>query len=189
MHVQNPKNLMRYLIIVLVLLFFTFGKVSAQDETTPNSKPKKHAIALVISHTQINEGLDENGEKQWLSLPSWGINYNYYLNKKWALGIHSDIIVEDFVVESLGRSGETIERSYPIASALVVSYKPGEHFSFMLGTGGEFTKDQSFFMLRLGIEYSYHMNQNWELIANLLNDLKLNGYNSWGVGLGVAYRL
>lgn len=189
MRAQTARNLTMCFILPLFFLFCTFGRVAAQDETQYQPTPKKHSIALVISHTQINEGINAEGKKQWLSLPSWGINYNYLLNSKWALGIHTDIIVEDFFVESLDRSGGTIQRSYPIASAIVVSYKPGKYFSFMLGSGGEFTNEENFFMLRLGLEYSYHMNDNWELIANILNDLKVNGYNSWGVGMGVAYRL
>ena len=122
------------------ILFFQGMNAQNKDSIVKNTAHSKHAISLILSHTQINEGLDAAGKKQWLSLPSWGINYNYALSNTWSLGLHTDIIVEDFKVESVLRNQETIERSYPVASAVVASYKLKKHFSFLIGTGAEFAK-------------------------------------------------
>ncbi|WP_353777326.1 hypothetical protein [Winogradskyella sp. 3972H.M.0a.05] len=174
------------LLLLLLQSFLSSAQDKVHDKNSEHTN--KHSIALMLSHTQINEGVNEQGKRQWLSLPSWGINYTYFIDGKWAVGLHSDIIIEDFVVESIGRSSqETIERSYPIATALVGLYKPTKHFSILAGSGMEITKEQNFFLVRFGLEYSYHFHDNWELIANLVNDLKVNGYNSFGIGLGVAH--
>jgi hypothetical protein len=47
---------------------------------------------------------------------------------KFAIGLHTDFIAETFKVEKDLESGENevLERSFPIAPALVVIYKPGE---------------------------------------------------------------
>jgi len=171
--------------LVLALFFTTIALKAQNNVTTHNEKKHKHSLAIIISHTQINEGRDESGNKQWLSLPSWGVNYNYSLSKKWLVGIHTDIVVEDFAVESPTRSSEVIERSYPIASALVGSYKLNS-FNFMLGSGVEIAKEEILFLLRAGVEYNVHINSNYELLANITNDLKFNAYNSWAIGLGIA---
>lgn len=56
----------------------------------------------------------------------------------------------------------------------------------MLGAGGEFAKSVSFFMVRIGLEYGFHINKKWELNMNLINDLKINGYNSFSYGIGIT---
>ena len=54
------------------------------------------------------------------SLPSWGVNYNFKF-REFAIGWHNDIIVENFKVKSNHEDDVILERSYPIASAIVVS--------------------------------------------------------------------
>ena len=176
------KNFKIPFVISVFLVQFINGQNSVNEKS-------KHSISLLISHTQINEGLNENNKKQWLSLPSWGINYNYSLSEKWNLGVHTDIIIEDFKVESLSKKGEIIERSYPIASALVTSYKPNKYLSVLLGPGAELAKGHNFFLIRTGVEFGAHINFRWEFIANLINDYKFKAYNSWGIGVGLAYKL
>ncbi|MEO1012386.1 MAG: hypothetical protein AAFX53_13855 [Bacteroidota bacterium] len=179
---------MNHKLIPLGLLLLSSFSIAAQVLHTPDDHSvKRHALALLISHTQISEGIQENGNRKWLSLPSWGINYNYHFHSKWAVGLHTDIIVEDFEVEPFSRSDdEVLERSYPIASAVMASFKPGKHFSYMAGLGGEFAREDSFFLVRVGLEYGLHLPNNWELLTNITNDLKLDAYNSWALGLGVA---
>jgi len=172
----------------LLLCCFTF--VNAQEEKEHEEQKefaeKKHSIALVLSHTQITEGI-EDGKKEWISLPSWGIDYNYEINEKWGIGLHNDIVVESFIVEH--NDGTEIERSSPFASTIVGLFKPGKHISFVLGAGGEFSKEENLFLIRAGVEYGYRIHDDWELVANITNDLKVNAYNSWSIGIGIARKL
>lgn len=173
-------------ILFSFILLLSITLLSAQENENKQEKEypeKKHSIALLMSHTQIVEGI-ENGEKKWISLPSWGIDYNYEINERWAIGLHSDIVVESFVVKHF--DGTEIERSTPFASAVVGMFKPIKNFSLVLGAGGEFSKEENLFLIKAGIEYAYLFHHNWELIANLTNDLKINNYNSWSIGFGIA---
>ncbi len=177
----------KLLLNLILLLCITF--VNAQEKKDHEEKEypeRKHSIALIISHTQIAEGV-ENGEKKWISLPSWGIDYNYEISERWAIGLHNDIVVESFVVEH--NDGTEIERSSPFASAVVGMFKPIKNFSLVLGAGGEFSKEENLFLIRAGIEYGYLIHNNWELIANITNDLKINTYNSWSIGFGIARKI
>jgi hypothetical protein len=174
----------KILLSFLLILSFTF--VNAQykiEESENNHVEKKHSIVLLISHTQLPEGV-ENGEKKWISLPSWGIDYNFEINERWAIGLHNDIVVESFAVEHF--DGTEIERSTPFASAFVGLFKPVKNLSLVLGAGGEFSKEENLFLVKAGVEYAYRFHSNWELLASLTNDLKINSYNSWSIGLGVA---
>ncbi|HRI19505.1 MAG TPA: hypothetical protein PLA68_01065 [Panacibacter sp.] len=147
-----------------------------------------HTLGIDISHTQITEGIGADGHKKWLSLPSWGLNYNYKFHPKWAIGLHNDIVAENFEVsEHLNTESEkALERSFPFASAAMVSFKPGHHFNYMLGPGGEFAKEGNLFLIRIGVEYECHISKGWELNAVITNDYKVNAYNSWSIGLGIT---
>ena len=174
----------RTLFSFLFLLSIAFASAQETETLQENEyAEKKHSLVLIMSHTQIAEGL-ENGEKKWISLPSWGIDYNYEINERWAIGLHNDIVVERFAVKHF--NGTEIERSTPFASTFVGMFKPVKNFSLVFGAGGEFSKEENLFLIKAGIEYAYRFHNNWELIANLTNDLKINTYNSWSIGFGVA---
>jgi len=59
-----------YLAFIVFLLFY--GTVFSQEEL--HSKTHSyHTLGFTISHTQISQGIQANGDKEWLSLPSWAI--------------------------------------------------------------------------------------------------------------------
>jgi hypothetical protein len=179
---------MKKQIFIITLFIFTTVLAVAQNDTHHVFHPH-HTLGLIISHTQVSQGIQANGNKKWLSLPSWGINYNYKFSKKWAIGLHSDIVTEDFAVQEHSKSSSNstvLERSYPIASAVMASFKPGKNFNYLFGAGGEFAHTGNLFLVRVGLEYGYHINKKWELNANITNDLKINAYNSWAIGMGVT---
>jgi hypothetical protein len=171
---------------LLLLLLFSFGYSICFSQEEPEENPeKRHSVLLLLGHTQIAEGIREEGKKVLLSVPSWGLDYNYELTEKWAIGLHSDIILENFLVENIADES-VIERSHPIASSFVASFKPGKNFSFLSGFGGEFAKEGSLFLIRLGVEYGVDISEEWEFVANIINDLKPSAYNSFGIGVGIA---
>jgi hypothetical protein len=171
------------LLVFLTVIFQTYAQEEMQSKFVPH-----HTLGLIISHTNVSKGVDINGDRKWLSLPSWAINYNYKFSPHWAIGLHNDIVTETFEVEEhlSDKNVQTIERSYPLASVLMASYKPGKHFSYLFGAGGEFSHTGHLFLWRVGVEYGYEINEKWEINANLTNDLKVYSYNSWAIGLGIT---
>lgn len=159
---------------------------------------KKHAISVVMSHTHIKSGVKNNSGDNWIALPSFGINYNYIFNEKWAIGLHNDIIIEEFIVEdpnahdtvelhkNEGSEIEGITRSHPIASAIMIIYKPFKHVAFLAGGGMEFSKHQDFALIRFGIEFPFHIPNDWELFGGMAYDINIDAYNSFSFGIGIA---
>jgi hypothetical protein len=169
-----------------LLLLMPF--ISLAQETEESFSPH-HQLALVITHAHVFEGRDEEGNREVLSLPAWGIDYTYHLSQKWAIGLHTDIIIEKFKVEKSlegGEDKETVERSYPVAPALMGIYKLNENWSFLLGMGGEFAKEENFLLTRAGVEYGYELPKGWEISGNLGYDFKWNAYDTWTIGLGIS---
>lgn len=177
-----------YFLFYFCLLLFFSTKIVAQESEEEKFKPH-HQIGISINHVHVFEGRDDEGSRETLTLPAWGIDYTFQFHEKWAIGLHTDFIVEKFKVEKVYASEEdkeTVERSYPIAPALMGIYKPNEHWSFLLGFGGEFAKEEDFFLTRAGIEYGYELPKGWEIFGTASYDFKWNAYDSWGIGLGIA---
>lgn len=175
-----------FLLLSIMCLVFS-NTMSAQESFKEEKEFSNHRLAVVLGHTHVPTGLDNDGAKTWLILPSWGLDYDFSFNDKWALGLHSDIVVENFELEEqFGETGAIIKRTKPLAFAVMVSYKSWEHVVFMLGAGGEYSKEETFILARAGLEYSWEIGNEWELGISLMNDLKINAYNSWVFGLGVS---
>ncbi len=172
----------------LLLLSFCFCSLvlhAQVDEHGEEPFKPHHAISLLLSHTHTAQGI-EDGKKKWLTLPSWALDYNYFFSKQWAVGLHNDMIVETFKIEEHETNNEAVERTRPIATVAVVNFKPGKHFLFQMGAGGEFAKEGNYFLNRIGLEYALELQHAWELASNLTWDLKWNAYNSFSFGVGVS---
>jgi hypothetical protein len=174
--------------IVLFCLYST--ETFAQQE--PAGKEEfipHHTFGIIIGHAHVFEGIDEEGNKTALSLPSWGIDYSYYFHPKWGIGLHTDLILEKFMVEKNLESGGTtqmVERSNPIAPALMGIFKPSKHWSLQFGTGVEFAKEENFFLNRAGVEYGAELPKGWEVMGAVTYDFKWNAYDTWVLGLGIS---
>ena len=173
-------------IITLALLILNSSEAISQ-ESHPAKEPfvSHHSIALLLGHTQTGQG-SEDGKQKWLAMPSWALEYNYHLNRRWNIGLHNDIVMETFKVKDHSTHEEEIERTRPISSLVVASYKIMNLFSLELGAGAEFAKEGNFFVSRLGFEYAYQLPKEWEVKANLTYDMKWEAYNSFSLGVGLG---
>lgn len=176
-------NAKKQLVLPFFILIGFFG--FSQDEFEDSEEFHHHSIAVLINHTTIFEGL-KGGEKTAISVPSWALDYSYSFNEKWSLGLHNDIIIENFLIEK-SSDGETIERNTPIASVIVGAYKLTEHFGVELGAGMEFEKDENFALARIGAEYAIEIpKHNLEVLFALDYDIIFEAYNSFNIGFGIA---
>lgn len=167
------------------------------DHTDPEHEEfKHHYIGFHIGHSHISSGV-QNGDTKWLALPSFGLAYVYGFNKKWGIGIHSEMIVEDFVVQGSGSDSKmvrsnsgsevaVIERGRPIAIALIGIYKIHKHIGLLAGGGMEFSEHEDFGLVKIGAEFPYHFAPGWEMFGTFSVDLKIDAYNSFSFGFGIA---
>lgn len=178
---MNTKNF-----FFLGILFISFCTVAHAQEVEGEIEESegKHSLALVIAHSRIGQGRDADGNKQFTMVPSVALDYNYWILPKFALGIHTDFLNENFYVES-AEDGKLIERERPVAPALMGTYKPGEHWSFGLGFGGEFAEGDDYFVTRLGIEYGVEIRNGWEVLGTLTQDFRASTYNVTSIGIGI----
>lgn len=175
--------------LVLSCILLIMSNAAMAQNTKEHAKDANHGmkgvsrLTLGLGHTQVSHG-KINGDTKWLSIPSWSLNYDYWLSDKWAIGLQNDLLVESFIIED--HEGDEIERSYPLAVVPVTLFKPGKHFTFIGGVGAEFSKGHTLTMTRLGAEYGFHVPKNWEVGVAVVWDGKWNYYNSWGLAFTVS---
>lgn len=185
------KNFYFFSLFVLISFFSTpvFAQEEADEEEQElEMEEGKHSLAFVLGHARIGQGRNEVGEKQFTMVPSFALDYNYWISEKFALGLHTDFLNENFFIESESE-GTLIERERPIAPAIMGTLKPGEHWSFGLGFGGEFVKGgETYFVTRFAIEYGVEIRNGWEVLGSLTQDFRANAYNVTGLGIGIEKR-
>ena len=138
-------------------------------------------IAGVIGHTYINsDGMDGD-----LYIPSWGLDVDYWFNHKWGIGLHNDVEIENFVV--VRNDTEIIERVNPLVFTLDALYHLGNGFVISIGPGVELEKNESFFLVRIGLEYEYDIGKNFYMMPTLFHDQRFDGFSTTTIGLGVGH--
>ena len=172
----------------VTVFIFIATSVSSQENIHKEMKEEAlkgtHRLTLMLGHSHLSEGIQDNGKKGWKVIPSTGLDYDYWISNHLALGLHNDVMIEDFEVEDHGNT--VLERSKPFASVAVAIFKPKEHVSFLAGMGGEFAHEGNFAVTRLGIEAGWEMKNNWEFGISLLYDIKWNAYDTWIFGFGIS---
>lgn len=192
---NNPK--LKSLGFLTILAAFAGLHVAQAQEHKEGGHDKEpfhivHSLGINIGHANAFSGVDPvGGGRKTLVLPYWGIDYTVHLSPKFALGLHTDLIVETFEVEKdiNGSSAEVIERTKPIAPALMGLYSPNERWSFGLGMGAEFAKEDNLLLNRLGVEYAAPIRGGWEVFGILQYDIRWDAYDTWTIGLGIAKHL
>lgn len=169
-----------------VVFILTATTINAQEKEIKEEEALKgtHRLSLVLGHSIVSEGILDNGRKGWKSIPSWGFDYDYWINNHWAIGLHNDVMIETFEVEE--EDNTVVERSKPFTSVASVIFKPKKHVSFIAGMGSEFAKEDNFVVSRLGIESGWEIKENWEFGISLLYDIKWNAYDTWVLGFGIS---
>jgi len=172
-------------IAFIVFMLLTYAAFS--QENNINFTPK-HSVGINIGHEHSFGGVNESGKKEMTVLAYWGLDYNYQFARKWAIGLHTDFITESFKVENKidGDEKEIVERSTPIAPAVMGFYKPTEHWSFGAGMGGEFAKEENYVLNRFAVEYGVEIIKSWEVFGALQYDVRWKAYDTWTIGLGIS---
>ena len=175
---------MKSLLAAALFLTPLFCMAQEQEESVAQEL-LRHSIGVAIGHAHTFEGRDDEGERKTLVLPCWSLDYNFHIDEKWSLGLHTDLIIQRFFVEKI-RGGELTERSYPVAPALMAMYSITKHWQAQLGSGIEFAPEGNIFLIRAGVEYGAEIRGGWEVFGSMCFDMKWDTYETWTLGLGIA---
>ncbi len=171
--------------------------ISGHYEESEEEENNKNSFALVIAHAHINSGL-KNGERDDIAIPAFGLHYNRKMGKKWGLGIHTELLIEEFeVVDSRGTLTELakskneteeigLERGKPFSVALMGIYELHKHLAILVGGGMEFSKNENFALVRIGVDIPVVERNNWEAFGTINYDITIDAYDSFNFGIGIS---
>ena len=172
------------------IILWSFNLLSAQDQLTEqyedHNEPCRHRnhlrTSLFIGHTYLNT--DTKKGKELLVLPSIGIDLEYFFNHQIGIGLHNDIELLTFEVES--EENVFVEREYPVLITLDAVWHHKSGLVFYGGPGIEFEKQQDYFVFRFGTELALELNEHWDLYPSVFYDFRQGAYNSLNIGFGVG---
>lgn len=173
------------LIFVLQLLVFqVFAQHEHADDHEIAQKAPFHKITFVTANSIITNNVTQNSDGIFV-IPTFGINYDYFFSHKWGIGLHNDIVLQQFKVERHHEDRELI-RQNPVAICPIISFKPHHRWTLLGGYGVELEKNENIALFRFGIEYGIELKDNWELGFGLEYDHKFSAYSSFMFGVGFS---
>jgi len=180
------KQKQAFVLLFMTTLLFLPERTIAQEGE--ESERPKHRITVMMANSHIPSADNIDGQNAVFIAPTWALNYDYWISEKFAVGVHSDLIIQKFEIKNREDDLE-LERSFPLAVCAVGIYRPFENWSLIFGGGQEFEKNENFAMICLGVEYGIELPKEWELSFNLIYDNKIDAYDTWMFGIGFSKKL
>ncbi|HEY5748001.1 MAG TPA: hypothetical protein VIU12_18150 [Chryseolinea sp.] len=167
----------------LFLLILAAGGCFAQEATPEPFTPKiRGAIMMANSHVPNAT----QGGKKISVIPTWGCDVDYYFHPRWSAAVQGDLKLQSFEIED---DNVTLERSNPFAIAAVLHYHALRYWSFYVGSGYELERHKNLFLVKAGTEYSFEINENFEIALNLIYENKEDVYDAWTFGIAFNKKL
>jgi len=139
---------------------------------------------MVIANSIVTNNATENSDGIFV-VPTFGLNYDYFFNPSWGIGLHNDIVLQQFKVERHDDERELI-RQNPVAMCGIISIKPHHRWTLLGGYGIELEKNENISLFRFGLEYAIPLKDNWELCFSAEYDHKIKAYSSFMFGVGFS---
>ena len=180
---MNRKKISKIFLCFLIFHFLGQQGFSKYQEPDFHDAPY-HKITLVMANSFLTNSIPENSNTL-LIVPTLGFNYNYWFHRKWGIGLHNDVLLQQFKVERHDDKRELV-RENPVAMCTIISFKPHYRWTLMGGYGIELEHNENINLFRFGIEYGIPIRDNWELEFNLEYDHKIKAYSSFMAGVAFS---
>lgn len=177
-------------LLLILILFLACSQVGAQHVVDPHQNGhaypigNSHKLTLVMANSFLKNNVEEN-PNSILIVPTFGFNYDFLFHTRWGVGFHSDIVLQQYKVETHD-GHETLIRENPVALCALGLFSPIPSLTLLAGYGIEIEAHENIQLLRLGVEYGVHLPNHWELSFMLEFDRKIITYNSWVFGVGFS---
>ena len=184
---------MKKAVVVLLVTFLSisdtlYGQEHQKDQKEHHSEIhdefKKHRLAIEFGYTHIPDGYEEEPGDQSVWVPSFGIEYMYRFNHKWAAALTVNMETGNYLIEF---KREDLERENVFIIAAVAAYEVLPRWAVFGGAGMEFEHHQNFGLIRLGTDYEIPLKNNWDITPTFTLDHKID-YYSYEIVIAIGKR-
>ena len=171
---------MKYPFFIILFLGFLGHSIAQEIEEKAESEDFRPQIrgAIIMMNAHVPGSFEE--DRKVAVIPAWGMDVDYFFHPRWSAALQVDLKLQSFEVED---GGILIERSFPFSVATVIHYHFRRHWSIYTGPGYEFEKSENLYFWRIGTEYSFEINEKFEIGLNLTFENKQNVYDNWNFGI------
>ncbi len=177
-----------YHFLFAIVFTMAFNPIFAQenDHQANETHLKRHKVGLFSGNTLIHGVHNTHtGKEQYILAPTFGLDYEYWLSHKWAIGTYNEVAFLNIEVEQ--DHEEFVKRETGMLFSGVVVYEAFPGISIFAGTGVEVDPSHTLWIRYLGMEYAFIRSDNWEVsvAAGYVNkDL----YDAFTFGLVIGRR-
>jgi len=169
----------------LVILFCLMMVPSALLSQEEHNHEWKNRAAFFTGTSMAPTMLDGKDPSMFIFVPTYGLEYERKITPWMALGVLTEIELENYVIEK--SDGEVIDRSFVYVGTLLVLLKtPVKHLIFYFGPGYELASEQNFSIFKIGIEYDIEIGHNWGIAPDIAYDRISNVYRTFTFGIAIG---
>ncbi len=168
----------------LILLLFSLSSSLFAQVEEESDRFKRHRLALFFGNAHVPAGDPAIDRSETIIVATWGLDYEYWFNPKWALGIYNDIELQAYFVNN--DNVTDLKREYPFITSLVLVYVPWKTLSVYAGPALEIERNKNFYVTKIGIEYAFELPNHWDLAPGLSYDSKEGEYGTWSFGFSLG---
>jgi len=121
-------------------------------------------------------------KNQSVFIPTFGLEYVYRFNHKWAAAIIANMETGNYLIEF---EREDLERENVLIIAAVAVFEALPGWAIFTGPGIELEKHHNFPVWRIGTDYQIPLKNNWDLTPVFSFDHK-EAYTSWELVISIG---
>jgi hypothetical protein len=178
-------RLLRHALAVVVLA----APLPAQDAERPEGageSPRRHKVGLFVGTSLVPEVLDpESGREQTVVAAAWGLDYEYWLTRRFALATYNEVEFVNFVVED--RAGEALRRQDVYVLSAVGVFAPVRRWTLIAGVGVEIDQSRNLRVGRFGAEHVV-LEDGTREVSLALGYVRKEIYDVFSFGVSVGRR-
>lgn len=174
----------RVLFITLMLSLMTGLVYSQKNHSSSHVGFKRHHLSVMWGNTIVPAAKTPHGEDCSIIMPTWGLNYAFHLNRKWAIGWHNEVELQSYLVEK--HQDFTFQRDFPVITSLALLFEPVHRLVLHAGPGYELERNESFFIMKAGMDYLFPLPKDYNLAIGFSYDNKGKIYDAWTFGISIG---
>lgn len=162
------------------------GATLAQEHEAEENPLKRNKLAVFLGNSIIHGVHNtQTGKEQYEVAPIVGLDYESWLNHRWAIGTYNEFTYMSIEVQK--NEAEFIKRENVVLFSGVVDYEVMPGWTLFAGTGIEADAENTLWIGNLGTEYAFIRHDNWEVAASA-NYIYKEYYGSINFGIVIGKR-